>query len=298
MRMYIVIICLLFFSCDNRKNIKTVEDIEIFENTIAWELAIALEKNQYRKVNELLLADKNLVNFQDPEFGMTLLMRAVLKGNFKSVQFLLKNSANPNIQTKSGSTALFHAVSHSWKDAAANEDPKFVKILLEYGADPNLVYCATDSEEYISPIECGTSPLMHAATRGLEKVRLLIDAGSVIDYKTNTGTTAAINALLMKKVNVAHYLIVKKKAKVSEPFYFYKMTDRNIVDYENPILPISLLEDWLLKLGSIEHQMKMEIVEEFKNQGQDYWLIEKHPKTIERIRKIYPDSWEEYLQKY
>ena len=40
------------------------------------------------------------------------------------------------------------------------------------------------------------------------------------------------------------------------------------------------------------------IVDEFKNKGQNYWAKELHPKTIERIKKLYPDSWEEYIKEY
>lgn len=145
--------------------------------------------------------------------------------------------------------------------------------------------------------ESWLSPLIYAADRGLEKTKLLVDAGADIDYKTETGKTAAIMALLMNNVYVAHYLIVEKKARVDEPYYYYDLNEKEI-EYEKPHLPISLLEDWLVELDSKEHKLKMEIVEEFKRQGQDYWSIEKHPKTVERIQKIYPNNWEEYLRKY
>lgn len=298
-RLLMAMFVLSLISCADKKNEKlTVKDIEIFKDTPAWDLAKVLEKSNLRKAKEMLSYNGDLIDYQDPEFGTTLLMRAVLTENYKTVEFLLENGANPNIVAEIGGTALFDAVSHSWKDVTSNQNPRFVKIMLEYGADPNIPFCAPEAEETISPIECGTSPLMHATQRGVEKAKLLVDAGAEIDYKTELGKTAAIKALLNEKVDVAHYLIVEKKARVDEPYYFYDLFDKSKINHEKPHYPIELLENWLFDLGSEEHKLKMEIVEEFKRQGQDYWLMEKHPKTVERIKKIYPDNWEKYLEKY
>jgi hypothetical protein len=286
-------------SCTDKKDEKlTVVDIEIFKDTPAWDFAKALEKSNLKKAKEILSDNGDLVNYQDPEFGTTLLMRAISTENYQTVEFLLQNGANPNIVAEIGTTALFCAVSHSWKDVTANTDPRFVKIMLEYGADPNISYCSPKIEGQTDPIECGTSPLMHATQRGFEKVKLLVEAGAEINYKTELGKTAAIKALLNEKVDVAHYLIVEKKAKVSEPYFSYNIFDESKINYEKPHYPINLLENWLFEVGSEKHKLKMEIVEEFKRQGQDYWSMEKHPKTVERIKKTRPENWEEYLQKY
>ncbi|SIS86417.1 Ankyrin repeat-containing protein [Belliella pelovolcani] len=293
------VLILSLVSCTDKKDEKlTVKDIEIFKDTPAWDFAKALEKSNLKKAKEILSDNGDLVNYQDPEFGTTLLMRAISTENYQTVEFLLQNGANPNIVAEIGTTALFRSVSHSWKDVTANTDPRFVKIMLEYGADPNINYCSPKIEGQADPIECGTSPLMHATQRGFEKVKLLVEAGAEINYKTELGKTAAIKALLNEKVDVAHYLIVEKKAKVSEPYFSYNLFDESKIDYEKPHYPIDLLENWLFELGSEKHKLKMEIVEEFKRQGQDYWSMEKHPKTVERIKKTRPENWEEYLQKY
>ncbi len=293
------VLILSLVSCTDRKDEKlTVEDIEIFKDTSAWDFAKALEKSNLKKAKEILSDNGDLVNYQDPEFGTTLLMRAISTESYQTVEFLLQNGANPNIVAETGTTALFRAVSHSWKDVTVNTDPRFVKILLEYGADPNINYCSPKMEGQTDPIECGTSPLMHATQRGLEKVKLLVEAGAEINYKSELGKTAAIKALLNEKVDVAHYLIVEKKAKVSEPYFSFNLFDESKINYEKPHYPIELLENWLFELGSEKHKLKMEIAEEFKRQGQDYWSMEKHPKTVERIKKTRPKNWKEYLQKY
>ena len=301
-KVMIFAIALLTSCCSQHKYKKlSVKDIEIYRNTPAWDLANALDDLKLNKARKILAREgKDLVNYQDPIFETTLLMRAISKENYEATTFLLENGADVNIISfKTGTTALFEAISHSWEDVTANEDPRFVKILLENGANPNTPYYAPKMKGATSLIEYGTSPLMYATLMGFEKVKLLVNFGADINYKTELGTTASTDALLMEEVEVAHYLIVEKKAKVSEPFYFYHLggPDRAI-NYDKPHWPISLLEDWLFPLDSKKHILKMEIVKEFKRQGHDYWSISKHPKTIERIKKRHPNDWQNYLEKY
>ena len=73
-------------SCTDKKDEKlTVKDIEIFKDTPAWALAKALEKYDLRKAKEMLSDNRDLANYQDPEFGTTLLMRAISTENYKAV---------------------------------------------------------------------------------------------------------------------------------------------------------------------------------------------------------------------
>ena len=74
--------------------------------------------------------------------------------------------------------------------------PETVKILLEHGADPNLV----DSDEHFSA-------LMHAAAEGnLEVVKLLIAAGADASLKDADGDDAAVFALQRGQTDVIEYL--------------------------------------------------------------------------------------------
>lgn len=63
--------------------------------------------------------------------GLTPLMLAVIEKKPSHVELLLKNGANANIRdTKSGRTALFHAVE--------NDSSDIINLLLRYKADPRL----------------------------------------------------------------------------------------------------------------------------------------------------------------
>lgn len=303
MRNYILILlqALLVISCNQKsKEELTVQDIEIFKKTIAWDLVQAVNENDVIKIQNVLKKNSELVNFQEPIFGTTPLMWAVSSEKYQSAKALLDNGADPNIISKTGTTALFRAVSFSWEDTQANEDPKFVKLLLGYDANPNINYCSPKIEGQTDPIECGTSPLMHSVFRGFEKVKLLVNAGANVNYKTETGKTASIEALLMKDVNTAYYLIVEKKSNITEPYYFYDIINDTIIDKEKPHYPVDLLLDWTFEINSSEYQKKKEIIAAFKNQGIDYESRKANISNLilRRIKKIYPTDWEEYIKKY
>lgn len=287
--------------CSQKSNVgMTVQDIEIFKNTPSWELVKAVEKDDFSRIKKILKKDKSLVNFQEPMFGTTVLMRAVNTEKYETAKLLLDYGADPNIVSNIGTFALFETISFSWKDKNANGNPKFVKLLLNYGANPNLTYCSPKIEGENDPIECGTSPLIHAVSRGMEKAKLLIQKGADINYKTKSGNTASYEALLMKDVDLAYFLIVEKNAKITDPVYLYSVTEDNRIQYENPHYPVDLLIDWVFELNSKEYKMKMEIVKKFEQQGINYQdrKNEISKLTLKRIKKMYPESWENYIDKY
>ncbi len=272
----------------------------IFENTPLEEIANLIYQDNIEQVEKFITTHPNMINYQEPQNGLTLLMWSVLMEKFDSVKILLLNGADPNLTSNSNSTALFFACGHSWVENIPNKNSKYVLLLLENGANPNITYQGNPNQKYgtITGIEKGTAPLMIASNNSIDKVKELLKYGAKLNHKTVTGKTASIEALIMQEVDVAYYLIVEKKAKVDAPYYFYDVVDNSKINTDKPHLPVEILEDWLFELGTKEHKMKMNIVKEFKEQGQDYWLLEKHPKTVERIKEIYPKNWRKYLDEY
>lgn len=269
-----------------------IYDVRIYQNTPAWDLALAVKGQKVNNIKQILNKKPDLVNYQDPKYDATLLLWSIGMEKYKSAETLLKCGADPNIVRKTnGQTPLFLAAGYSWIDRKAKKDPKYVKLLLRYGADPNKNYTGSSN----SGTEPGTSPLMKSIGCGIEKTRALVEAGADINYKTELGTTAAIIALYKDNFpEYAHYLVVEKKAKVSEPYY-------GIFSYSDPkklFYPVDLLRYWLFDLNSKEYKMKMEIVAEFARQGVNYWETKIHPSILEQIKKLYPDTWEEYIKKY
>ncbi len=279
-------------------------DVRIYKDTPVWELALAVKDQSTGKIEKIAKSKPDLLNYQEPKYGATLLLWAVGTERYKSAEALLKCGADPNIastenSTYGGQTPLFVAARYSWVDNNAKDDPKYVKLLLRYGADPNKNYSGFNIPEADSVIEEGTSPLMNSIGCGIDKTKALVEAGADINYKTRSGRTAATVALGFDWLpEYAHYLIVEKKAKVAEPYY---RGEHMALRGENPndkFYPVDILRNWVCDLDSKEYKMKMEIIAEFARQGINYWDTKINKRTLEYIKKCYPDTWEEYIKKY
>ena len=123
------------------------------------------------KVKESLEAGAG-VNAVDME-GHTALMFAAFNGHSEIVLELLQQEASLDRRDVFGRTALLYA--------ATGPFPETVRILLDKGAEPNVV----DSEEHFSP-------LMHAAAEGnLDVVKILLEAGADATLTDVDGDDAA-----------------------------------------------------------------------------------------------------------
>ena len=115
----------------------------------------------------------------------TPLMIASFDGNYKFVDFLLKNNANVNVCDDNGWTSLMCA--------SLNGHSEVVKLLHEYGAQVDLQN------------NNGWTALMVASQNGhSEVVKLLHEYGAQVDLQDNNGFTA-----LMKASRNGHSEIVK-----------------------------------------------------------------------------------------
>ncbi|MCY6958027.1 ankyrin repeat domain-containing protein [Clostridium brassicae] len=269
-----------------------ITSINIYKNTPAWELALAV-KNEKTSTIEKITKDKpELLNYQDPKYGVTLLLWSIGMEKYESAEALLKCGSNPDIARKNGETPLFLAAGYSWIDNDAKKDPKYVKLLLRYGANPNKNYVNNDPNDIYS----GTSPLMNSISGGFEKTKALVEAGADINYKTQSGDTAANQALLADETpEYAYYLIVQKKAKVTDPTYGRECF---ATDPDQKFFPVTILRNWVFALDSKEYKMKMEIVDEFARQGVNYKDAKINKHTLGQIKKLYPNDWEDYIKKY
>lgn len=160
-----------------------ITDINIYKDTPVWELALAVKKQKVKTIEQIAKDNPELLNYQDPKYGATLLLWSVGMEKYKSAEALLKSGANPNIaSTEQGETPLFIAAGYSWVDNDAKKDPKYVKLLLSYGADTEKGYIGKADGNSI--IELGKSPLMHSILSGIEKTKALVEGGADINYKT------------------------------------------------------------------------------------------------------------------
>lgn len=278
-------------------------DIPLFRNTPAYKLACAIVNNDIENIKRISEASPELINFQEPKDGVTPLMLAVGCRKYEAVQALIDAGADVNLATKDGLTPLENAISFGWYDNAPTDCAPMVELLLKNGADPNQpisTIVQTDSSNIVLPLY-GTSPLMSAngPFAQLPVVKALVEYGADIDYRLEDGTTAAIEALLHKNIETAHYLIVEKHAKVSEP-YFNSIILANIGIPNEPHYPVDLLLNMFFDLDSPEYKLKQDIIKEFEKAGINYQERKAsiNPNILSTIKKLHPDDWEDYLEKY
>jgi hypothetical protein len=262
----LVSICLLFclVSCYNQETLVDKSklmgnDYRLFQSTPAWTLAKAVEKGDINKIKEEVAQKKVAVDFQETQYGQTLLMLAIINSEYETVKMLLELGANPNLHDNfKGETPVIVA--------AKNDDLKYLKLLLEYKGDPNSI------ENVFSGPNLRINKLRNSALTAcissrkkntLEKVKLLVDAGADIHFtKKGVIQSAFGQSLMSEQMDIALYLIEKG------------------ADYTKPITPtgiegddvsvLYLLRSTVTELDSYQSKKKMELIAFLKSKGLDY----------------------------
>lgn len=281
---YVIIIFLLLSSCREIIVDKTRLkgwDYRLFQETPAWELAKAVQDGRVSRIKSIIQEDSTLINYQEPRFGETLLMLAIWNDDYKSFITLLENNANVNIyDTYDGTSAIILTCEY-------NLGKKYVEKLLEYGANPNDIEIGDrrkgNSTRY--------TPLRGAARRGdIESVKILLRAGADVNHYDEFGACALGEALIQE-----HYKVVLVLLEYGADF------THSIGKYANDSLmyPIEVMRRDLFTLGSEKHREKMAVVNFIKEHYNiDYFAQPIEDYILERIKKQYPNSWQEYIEKY
>lgn len=172
-------------------------DVRLYKGTPAWELAKAVKEEDTSKIKNIIAKDGKLINYQEPKFKQPLLEWAVYTDRFKSATMLAELGADPNLQDLSGTSAFIQASDNY-------ETSDYVKLLLKHGGNVNAV--ANAKEQRLR------TPLIAASFNRLESVKLLVDAGADINYRSSEDESALKSAWVGNQIEVLHFLIIDKKA--------------------------------------------------------------------------------------
>ena len=204
-------------------------NIELFENTLVWNVAKAVYEQDTVYIIKSHKLDTTFISFQENKFGMTLLEWAVFNGRYLSAKALCNLGGSPNTQSKDGRTPLIAA--------ATNEtSTELLNLLIQYGGNVNL------------STNWGT-PLYHAAATSLENVQFLVKSGA---NTNDTNWNALSNACFSMKIEIVYYLILDCNANYMHP----------IIRRLNgtPVYVVDFLKKHSFKTGSKEENMRLEII--------------------------------------
>lgn len=280
MRKLIIFLLILsfFVSCNNRETKIEKEkllgnDYRLFQNTVAWELAKAVEDEDIPKIKEEITKKKVNINFQEPRFGSTLLMLTIRNSQYQTTKTLLEIGANPNISDLyRGESAVI--------SAAINDDPKYLELILKYKGNPNALEKVVTKEG-----DRARSTALNAAINLLDpnsfiKVKLLVETGADINY-SNEGPevytkSPLADAITARKMDVVLYLLEKGAD--------YKRVMYTRIDNEQ-IFILEALRQCLIELNSEQYKHKLGVINFLKEKGLDYNKEPIPDYILEKIKK-------------
>ncbi|WP_378106685.1 ankyrin repeat domain-containing protein [Chryseobacterium sp. sg2396] len=202
----LILSLLLTFSCNKINRDKAVDkskllgaDYRLFQDTPAWELAKAVWDNDVAKIDEEVNKNPQILNYQDPKYGKTLLHLSSYNDNYEAFKELLKLGANPDIADSSHCTTPLIEIAQSFDNKL-----KYAEELIKYKSDINYMECNNGKEEQ----KTNDTALMAASERGnLELVKLLLKNGAKINFTNSNEEYALSAAVLADKYNVILYLL-------------------------------------------------------------------------------------------
>lgn len=287
---YILIVIVFSTSC-GRKHNDSLPELD--------KLLVAIDKEQVDRIKGIINLNRNLVNHADSDYMKVPLIRAIANRKMKSVEVLLSLGANPNIRNSQGVTPQIMAILDKKNGWSTRNDKKFLEVLLRAGANPNDT-CFLDLDDAISFFSPESSMLMLALNHDQEKAKLLLNYGADINYRTPNNMSAAIEALINERLDIASFIIVDNHAEIGIPFYYRDLLNDSIIDYSEPHYAVELLLEMTYDLDSDEFKKKSQIINEFKRQGINYdsYKDSLNSRIMYRIKKLYPNNWRDYLRSY
>ncbi|WP_105169609.1 ankyrin repeat domain-containing protein [Pseudoalteromonas sp. T1lg23B] len=141
------------------------------------------------------------------------LLLSIKGGNLKQFQQLLSDGADPNYRDEKGDPQNRPVV---MEQAAVHENPMFLQLCLEHGANPDIL------DGYKS------SPVILEAAKysRLANVKLLVKHGANLNAQNKSGNTPLHLAISVKNYNIAHFLVLSGASLKVENKWGYTPVDQ------------------------------------------------------------------------
>ena len=220
--LFLLAVMILLTGCNQKDEKLLGDDIRLFRGTPAWGLAKAIEANDVAKINQILDKGEISVDFREPRYGVTLLTIAVRRYKYDSMVALLNKGADPNLQETHGhETALQAAILSRIMNNNGEHDIRYVKSLIEHGADVNLYDHHPGKYDGLA-----AKPPLHLAAfmQSTAIAKILLDAGALI----NARDASEFQCLAISEATLSfiYFLVVERKAEFKEPLCLHEPSDR------------------------------------------------------------------------
>jgi len=292
---------LQLFSCRDipvNKDDLLGDDFRLFQGTVAWDLAKAVEDQNVTEIKRQVLSLKVPVDYKEEKFGETLLMIAVWTNKLRSVKALLQLGANPNEPNDTllnfGRNAVLFA------SESKIPSPEILQLLLDYGGNPNSIECGKQKDNLGNWIPARDFALNAAGFSGFLKGKILLEAGADVNLQTEFTVPGAMHAaIIYGRMDVLLYLL--------EHGADYRRKFERI-DWGNPehrsfyVDILYELRFCIYPLDSKEHKDKLKVIDFLRKRGLNYWkspLPDNAIAVIKRdIRPKDEQELKEYLKRY
>ncbi|MBR3830641.1 MAG: ankyrin repeat domain-containing protein [Muribaculaceae bacterium] len=283
---WIIIFLTLVYNSFTEPHEYLASDYRIFKDTPAWDLAKAVRDADTAEITYLVQEKKIPIDFQDSIYGKSLLSLAVYHNNLKSVKKILELGADPNLYedtiNQQGTNPVIDACFFNEEISV-----EILKLLLDYGGNPNSVTKGVDDGHpyRITAMEAS------ANFGDTEKIKVLIDYGADVNFTPDRDydTDPLLDALYTNKMRAALYLL-ENGAKFDKEYINPFSKEKETI--------LFILRKIDLPLDSEEYKFKLKIIDFLKEKGLDYSKEPIPDFMIKRIKRLYPNDWQEYMQKY
>lgn len=259
-------------------------DYELFKETPAWNLARAVMNSDTESITSIALESPEILDYQEKQFGNSLLILSIINHDFGSFKALLTLGATPNHYSKKGYSPIMYATLVQSNERSSID---YLRELVKYGADVNDRQPDNGNGIYDTPLllACGRNRIY---SNPLEIVTFLTNNGADINLGDKYGHTPLGQSLVHDNYDVSIYLI-ENGCDINSPVFNRNGKDIYVWDFLREVMPA---------INSWEHDQKKKIIAILQNKGIQYSEVPIPAFVIEKAKKRYPNNWEDYLKEY
>ncbi len=245
-------------------------NVYFFEETAAFELAKAIEREDLEKIETLVEGDISLLDVANPISGSNGLALSLHLEKYWSFSKLLELGSNANfINPYSQYSILIESCKYYNLPEPWTVDLRFVERLLSYGADPN--YAVTeDFTDERGVFHYAKSPLMSASSVSKDMVKLLISSGADPYLRISAkGYTSFYSALSNRKFEIVNYYIDSVHVNVHQPMRIRTYDSLFIQDYLVNKLTLNKIRNRDAEIG-LENTARWNLIEKLERAGVEF----------------------------